>query len=67
MATRGEMPFSPERAFYDRLEELLREAEFDRFVEEACMPHLRAAHGEANAAPTSSATKPSFAWLELSF
>jgi hypothetical protein len=33
MATRAEMPRSPGHAFYDRLQELLRGAGFDAFVE----------------------------------
>ena len=33
MATWAEMPRSPGHAFYDRLQDLLREAGFDAFVE----------------------------------
>ena len=38
MATWAEMPRSPGHAFYDRLQELLSEADFDGFVEEVCKP-----------------------------
>ena len=38
MATWAERPRSPGHAFYDRLQEVLREADFDGFVEEACKP-----------------------------
>ena len=39
MATWAEMPRSPGHAFYDRLQDLLREAGFDAFVEEVCKPY----------------------------
>jgi transposase len=39
MATWAEMPRSPGHAFYDRLQDLLREASFDAFVEEVCKPY----------------------------
>ena len=39
MATWAEMPRSPGHAFYDRLQELLREAGFDAFVEGVCKPY----------------------------
>ncbi len=39
MATWAEMPRSPGHSFYDRLQEVLREADFDRFVEKACKPY----------------------------
>ncbi len=39
MATRAEMPRSPGHAFYDRLQELLRESGFDGFVEQVCKPY----------------------------
>jgi transposase len=38
MATWSEMPRSPGHAFYDRLQDLLREAGFDAFVEAVCKP-----------------------------
>ena len=37
--TSADRPRSPGHAFYDRLNELLAEAEFDRFVEGLCQPH----------------------------
>jgi len=37
--TSADLPQSPGHAFYDRLNVLLAEAEFDRFVEELCRPH----------------------------
>ena len=39
MATWAEMPRSPGHAFYDRLQDLLREAGFDGFVEGVCRPY----------------------------
>src|SRR5271169_1034919 len=45
MATWAEMPRSPGHAFYDRLQDLLREAGFDAFVEEACKPYYAARMG----------------------
>jgi len=38
MATWAEMPRSPGHAFYDRLQDLLRDAGFDAFVEDVCKP-----------------------------
>jgi transposase len=37
--TSADLPQSPGHAFYDRLNELLAEAAFDRFVEDLCQPH----------------------------
>jgi len=37
--TSADLPQSPGHAFYDRLNELLAEADFDRFVENLCQPH----------------------------
>jgi transposase len=37
--TSADLPQSPGHAFYDRLNELLAEADFDRFVEDLCRPH----------------------------
>ena len=37
--TSADLPHSPGHAFYDRLNELLAEADFDRFVEDLCRPH----------------------------
>ena len=37
--TSADLPQSPGHAFYDRLNELLAEADFDRFVEDLCQPH----------------------------
>jgi hypothetical protein len=36
VVTWAEMPRSPGHAFYDKLQQLLIEAEFDAFVEEVC-------------------------------
>jgi nicotinamidase-related amidase len=38
-AQRHAMPRSPGHAFYDRLQDLLREAGFDAFVEGVCKPY----------------------------
>ena len=37
--TSADLPQSPGHAFYDRLNEILAGAEFDRFVEDLCRPH----------------------------
>lgn len=37
--TSADLPRSPGHAFYDRLNTLLAEADFDRFVEDLCRPH----------------------------
>ena len=37
--TSADLPRSPGHAFYDRLNELLALADFDRFVEDLCRPH----------------------------
>src|SRR5215211_6896490 len=37
--TSADLPRSPGHAFYDRLNRLLAETEFDRFVEDLCRPH----------------------------
>jgi transposase len=37
--TSADLPQSPGHAFYDRLNALLAEADFDRFVEDLCQPH----------------------------
>ncbi len=37
--TSADLPQSPGHAFYDRLNELLALADFDRFVEDLCRPH----------------------------
>jgi transposase len=37
--TSADRPQSPGHAFYDRLNALLAEADFDRFVEDLCRPH----------------------------
>jgi transposase len=51
MATWAEMPRSPGHAFYDRLQDLLREASFDAFVEEVCKPYYAAKMGAPSLPP----------------
>ena len=51
MATWAEMPRSPGHAFYDRLQELLRESDFDGFVEEVCKPYYAAKMGAPSLPP----------------
>ena len=51
MATWAEMPRSPGHAFYDRLQELLREAGFDAFVEDVCKPHYAPRMGAPSLPP----------------
>ncbi len=51
MATWAEMPRSPGHAFYDRLQELLREAGFDAFVEQVCKPYYAPRMGAPSLPP----------------
>ena len=51
MATWAEMPRSPGHAFYDRLQDLLREAGFDAFVEGACKPYYAPRMGAPSLPP----------------
>ncbi len=51
MATWGEMPRSPGHAFYDRLQDLLREAGFDAFVEGVCKPYYAPRMGAPSLPP----------------
>ena len=51
MATWAEMPRSPGHAFYDRLQELLRESDFDAFVEQACKPYYAPRMGAPSLPP----------------
>src|SRR5271156_6132913 len=51
MARWAEMPGSPGHAFYDRLQDLLREAGFDAFVEEVCKPHYAPRMGAPSLPP----------------
>lgn len=49
--TSADLPRSPGHAFYDRLNELLAEAGFDRFVEDLCRPHYADAVGRPSLPP----------------
>ena len=51
VVTWAEMPRSPGHAFYDRLQELLREAEFDAFVEQVCKPYYAPRMGAPSLPP----------------
>ena len=51
MATWAEMPRSPGHAFYDRLQDLLREAGFDAFVEGVCRPYYAPRMGAPSLPP----------------
>ena len=51
MATWAEMPRSPGHAFYDRLQEVLREADFDGFVEKVCKPYYAPRMGAPSLPP----------------
>src|SRR5271157_1650032 len=51
MATWAEMPRSPGHAFYDRLQELLRGAGFDAFVEGVCRPYYAPRMGAPSLPP----------------
>ncbi|WP_439621621.1 transposase [Gemmata sp.] len=45
------MPRSPGHAFYDRLNRILAESEFDRFVEDLCRPHYAEEVGRPSVPP----------------
>lgn len=47
----ADLPQSPGHAFYDRLNSLLAEAEFDRFVEDLCRPHYADEVGRPSVPP----------------
>ena len=49
--TSADLPQSPGHAFYDRLNELLAEADFDRFVEDLCRPHYAEQIGRPSLPP----------------
>lgn len=51
MATWAELPRSPGHAFYDRLQDLLREAGFDAFVEQVCKPYYAPRMGAPSLPP----------------
>jgi transposase len=51
MATWAEMPRSPGHAFYDRLQDLLREAGFDGFAEGVCEPYYAPRMGAPSLPP----------------
>src|SRR5271156_823092 len=51
MAAWAEMPRSPGHAFYDRLQELLRGAGFDAFVEGVCRPYYAPRMGAPSLPP----------------
>jgi transposase len=47
----AELPRSPGHAFYDRLQEVLVGAGFDRFAEEECAPHYASRRGRPSIPP----------------
>ena len=49
--TSADLPQSPGHAFYDRLNRLLGEADFDRFVEDLCRPHYADEVGRPSVPP----------------
>lgn len=49
--TSADLPRSPGHAFYDRLNELLAEANFDRFVEDLCRPYYAEQIGRPSLPP----------------
>jgi hypothetical protein len=46
LVTWSELPRSPGRVFYDRLQAILIATEFDSFVEELCASHCAVVRGE---------------------
>jgi hypothetical protein len=51
VVTWAEMPRSPGHAFYDRLQSLLKEADFDGFVEDICKPYYAPRMGAPSLPP----------------
>src|SRR4030095_13772503 len=51
MVTWADVPRSPGHAFYDRLQKLLAEAGFDRFVEGTCQPYYAPRMGAPSLPP----------------
>jgi transposase len=51
MVTWADVPRSPGHVFYDRLQKLLVEAGFDRFVEETCQPYYAPRMGAPSVPP----------------
>jgi transposase len=49
--TSADLPQSPGHAFYDRLNTLLAEAGFDRFIEDLCRPHYAEEVGRPSVPP----------------
>src|SRR3712207_4857605 len=49
--TYDELPTSPGHAFYDRLQAVLREADFDACVEDLCRPYYAAVLGAPSLPP----------------
>src|SRR5215204_7684244 len=49
--TSADLPQSPGHAFYDQLNRLLAEADFDRFVEDLCRPHYADEGGRPSIPP----------------
>ena len=47
----AELPRSPGHAFYDRLQAILVEAGFDRFIESACAPYYAFGRGRPSIQP----------------
>src|SRR5437764_13149793 len=47
----AELPRSPGHAFYDRLQEVLVEAGFDRFAESECAPYYASQRGRPSLPP----------------
>ena len=51
MVTWSDLPRSPGHVFYDRLQEVLVDAEFDRFVETTCKRYYSEAMGTKSVPP----------------
>jgi len=51
MVSWSEMPRSPGHVFYDRLQSVLVEADFDGFVETSCKPYYAARMGAPSVPP----------------
>jgi hypothetical protein len=51
LVTWSELPRSPGRVFYDRLQAILIATEFDSFVEELCASHCAVVRGRPSLSP----------------
>ena len=49
--TRDELPRSPGHVFYDRLQDILKKYDFDRYVQDLCEPYYASRNGRPSIPP----------------